>query len=51
MISGDLEDDSEIDSGGVNTFVVIKNESQLERFSLTIAGGIATIVKRGLKKD
>lgn len=50
-ISGDLEDNSVIDSGGENTFVVLKNESQLERFSLTIAGGIATIVKRGLKKD
>lgn len=50
-ISGDLEDNSVIDSGGVNTFVVLKNESQLERFSVTIAGGIATIVKRGLKKD
>lgn len=50
-ISGDLEDNSVIDSGGVNTFVVLKNESQLERFSVTIAGGITTIVKRGLKKD
>jgi len=51
QISGDLEDNSEIESGWINTFVVIKNESQLERFSVTLAGGIATIVKRGLKKD
>jgi len=50
-ISWDLELWNSIESGWVNTFVVLKNWTQIERFLLTMTWGVATIVKRGIQQD
>lgn len=50
-ISSDLELGNALESGWVNTFVVLKNGTQIERFLVTLTGGIATIVKRWVLQD
>lgn len=50
-ISKDLERDLNIETWGVNAFVLLKNSAQIERMLVTCTGGVATIVKRGLEQD
>lgn len=50
-ISWDLELWNSIETGWVQTFVVLKTWTQIERFLLTITWGVATIVKRGIQQD
>lgn len=50
-ISKDLERDLNIETGGVNAFVLLKNSAQIERMLVTCTGGVATIVKRWLEQD
>lgn len=55
-ISEDLESISNgsptnIETGGIQCFFVMKNATQIERFLITATGGVATIIKRGLKQD
>lgn len=50
-ISKDLERDLNIETGGVNAFVLMKNSAQIERMLVTCTGGVSTIVKRWLEQD
>lgn len=50
-ISPELENDEVIDTEWEEVSIVIKNETQLERLTVTITEWVATIVKRGLNQS
>jgi len=50
-ISWDLELWGSIETGWLETFMVFKNWTQIERLLVTATGWVATIVKRGLQQD
>lgn len=50
-ISPDLELGNAIETWGQQTFIVLKNGTQIERFIITATGWVATIVKRWVQQD